>query len=67
MPSDHKHAFLQWPLVLCQGETAEISARGDGTQVLRVAGLEGASRLRPPMPSWPLCMILSSAKDTYKS
>lgn len=64
MPPDHKHVFLEWSLVFVQGETAEVSARGE---VLRVACMEGASGLRPAMPTWPLCMILSSAKETYET
>lgn len=52
MPSDHKHPTR---------EGAAIK------QVLRVAGMRGASVLRPATPSWPLCMILSSVKETYET
>lgn len=65
MPSDRKHVVLDWPLVLCKVRLQRSLLEGMVPK-LRVAGTERASGLGPAMPSLPLCMILSSAKETYK-
>lgn len=72
LPSDHKHAFLEWHHVsnFVQGRSAEITAGKDGAQILWGVGWGGGwggGSYQVAMPRWPLCMVLSSARETYRT